>query len=105
MRKKEYQQLVKKAEELKGRRKKRFISELEIDKMRILDRKLSLKGKRIRIYSFDGFVANSYKYKADIDYIERQYDSDGNKKIIIGQTSAKRPFGNAPLIAVNNKGI
>jgi hypothetical protein len=104
MNKKERAQIEKRAADLTGRRQSRYISKPEIDKMAALDRKKTLAGKRIRVYSFDGFVPNSYKYRADIDYIERYYDPETGKKIFtVSQTGASRSHGNGSLVTVNGR--
>jgi len=99
----EYKKLIEKATEVKGRRRYRYISTVEIDKIRELDKKRSLNGKPIRVYSSDGFVPNSYRGTSMIDYIERWYDDDGKKHFSIGQTSANRSYGDGPLVTVNHR--
>ena len=102
MKKKEIDKLIKAAKEMKGRRQRRFIDVGEINIMAKLDRKRSLNGKTIRVYSNDGFVANSYKYRADIDAIERTYIN--NKKTFnIVQVGAKRSHGKGSLVTVDNR--
>ena len=88
--------------ELKGRRRNRFISDVEIEEMASLDRKKNLAGKVIRVYSNDGFVANSYFGNPVVDYIERIF-VDGKKQFSIGQCGAKRAYGSASLITVNSR--
>jgi hypothetical protein len=80
------------------------VDEAEIQEMAELDRKRSLAGKNIRVYSGDGFVSKSYKYWAPIDYVERGYD-DGKKYFRIGQTDAKRSMGNGSLTTINGRGV
>ena len=102
MTKSEIKKLTADAKQMKGSRRSRFIDENEIDTMAKLDRKRTLSGKTIRIYSNDGFVANSYKYPANIDAIERTYEN--NKKVFnIVQVGAKRAHGRGPSITVNNR--
>ena len=102
MKKQDKKNLIEKAIELKGRRNLRFISDFEINEMATLDRKKKLAGKTIRIYSTDGFVANSYFGNAVIDYIERTY-ADEKKQFSIGQVSAKRSNGNGALTTVSGR--
>jgi hypothetical protein len=102
MNKKEKEMLKKQAENLKGKRQTRYISDKEIEKMAELDRKRNLKGKTIRVYSFDGFVANSYKYPSYIDYIERTCENE-KKKFRVNQTGASRSYGTGSLITVNGR--
>ena len=103
MRAKEKKELIERARILQGRRRSRFVSEAEVDRMAELDRKRSLDGKEIRIYSYDGFVANAYDYRCMIDYIHRSYDENGKKHFTIGQTDAKRPRGDGALVTVNGR--
>lgn len=106
MNKKERASIEKRAEELKGRRSVRTIDADEIDKMAEMDRKRSLAGKTIRVYSFDGFVSNSYANKhfsVKIDFIQREYDVEGKKMFIVGQCGAGRSYGGGSLVTVNNR--
>jgi hypothetical protein len=103
MKLRDQQKLFEAAVKLQGRRKRRYISGQEILIMARLDRKRSLAGKRIRVYSWDGFVPNSYKYPATIDYIERWYDDDGNKHFGVFQTGASRSGGNGAQVTVNGR--
>ena len=104
MNKKEKAALIEDAKILKGRRSTRFIDISEIEIMLKLDRKKSLKGKTIRVYSEDGFVSNSYKYRSQIDWIVRWYDKTGKKHFGIGSGSAARSNGTGALITVNGRG-
>jgi hypothetical protein len=81
MKKSEKELIENQAEMMKGKRRNSYISKKEIEKMESLDRKTTLKGKTIRVYSLDGFVPNSYKYFAPIDFIERSYEPETGKKI------------------------
>ena len=104
MKKSERESIENQAETMKGKRRNRYISKKEIDKMESIDRKATLKGKTIRVYSFDGFVPNSYKYFAPIDFIERSYEPETGKKIFrVGQTGASRSHGSGSLITVNGR--
>ena len=102
MNKKEKNKLLEAATALKGHRRSRYISTPEIERMAEIDRKRSLNGKRIRVYSLDGFVSNSYKYPAYIDYVERNY-IEGKKVFHVGQTGASRSYGGGALVTVNNR--
>lgn len=102
MTKKEKKQLVMEAAKLKGRRSVRYISIDEIEEMARLDRKKSVSGKNIRVYSSDGFVPGSYKYPATIDYVYRTY-IDGKKKFSIHQGDASRRHGSGALVCVGNR--
>ena len=102
MTKSERTKLMTEAEAIKGRRQLRFVNEAEIDIMACIDRKRSLTGKPVRVYSNDGFVANSYGYQPRIDYVGKIY-VDGKKKLFIGQGDASRSNGKGALVTVNNR--
>jgi len=92
-----------KAAAMAGKRKSRYISEYEIEKMAAMDKKKSLAGKTIRVYSHDGFVPNSYKYRIQIDFVERRYDEEGVKTFFVGNTDAKRSYGGGAFITVDGR--
>jgi hypothetical protein len=104
MKKSEKTTLLEKALALAGKRRNRTIGKKEIEKLCELDRKTSLNGKSIRVYSRDGFVANSYNkgFFTPIDFIERWYDN-GVKKFTVSQAGANRSHGNGALVTVNGK--
>lgn len=58
--------------------------------------------KTIRVYSHQGFVPNSYKYRCDIRYFEATR-ADGGFKVIASFTGAKRSHGNGALVTVNGR--
>ena len=99
MTKKQKENLLKAAKKLKGRRSVRYVGEKEIKTMADLDKKRSLAGETIRVYSQDGFVPNSY-WGGIIDVIERNF-SDGKKIFSITQTYACRSYGRGALVTIN----
>jgi hypothetical protein len=103
MNKKEKSELLEAARLMQGRRKTRYIDGYEIHIMSCLDRKRSLNGKVIRVYSVSGFVPNSYGNQAKIDYVERYYDDLGIKKFRIGHNGASRSYGRGATITVNGR--
>jgi len=103
MNKREKAKLIAEAEVARGKRTRRYVNIIEIETMEKLDRKPSLKGKTIRVYSEEGFVPNSYKYQSSIDFVERDYDANGKKRFYVGSTSANRCAGNGALITVNQR--
>ena len=103
MTKTQKQDLLDRATQIKGRRQRRYVDGAEIDAMAQLDRKRSLAGKTIRVYSVDGFVPSSYKYRAAIDCVERCYDEDGKKMFSIISVDATRPHGKGSLVTVNGR--
>jgi hypothetical protein len=103
MNKREREHLLAEAAAFRGRRKHRYVDETEVDLMSKLDRKSSLRGKTIRVYSVEGFVPHSYKWRANIDYVERGYTEDGKKYFYIGQTDAHRSHSRGATITVNKR--
>ena len=56
-------------------------------------------GKTVRVYSSDGFVPNSYKWRCEIEWIER--GKDGH--ITTGWSGAQRSYGDGPHVTVNGR--
>jgi len=55
--------------------------------------------RNVRVYSSEGFVPNSYKWRCEIEYIEFvNCYPDG--KIIRGWTSAQRSYGQQSLVII-----
>jgi hypothetical protein len=54
---------------------------------------------RVRVYSPDGFVPNSYKWRCDIQYCEVRR-VDGKLEVITGWSSAKRTHAAGNLFVV-----
>ena len=55
---------------------------------------------RVRVYSSWGFVANSYKYRSDIQFVEAERDANGDWVWSTGWGRAQRSFGNAATVVV-----
>ena len=55
--------------------------------------------KRVRIYSSEGFVPNSYKWPCRIEYIEAII-SAGEWHLKKGHTSAQRSYGQGNLLVI-----
>lgn len=55
---------------------------------------------RVRSYSADGFVANSYDYPATIVYCEGNRQENGTWHITVAETGAKRSRGEGSLVVV-----
>lgn len=55
--------------------------------------------RRVRVYSSDGFVARSYKYRCQIQYVEGVKSDDG-WRFSVGWTGAQRPHGTGSLVVV-----
>lgn len=56
--------------------------------------------QRVRVYSSWGFVANSYKYRSDIQWVEATLDESGNWVWTTGWGRAQRSFGKAETVVV-----
>ena len=57
--------------------------------------------KRVRVYSYRGFVPNSYKWRCTIQWIERTKEG----KIFINYTGAQRPHGIGSQWVVGGRGV
>lgn len=57
--------------------------------------------KYVRVYGSDGFVPNSYKWRAEIQYIQAVRMSESDPwEWSIGWTFAQRPNGKGSLIVI-----
>jgi hypothetical protein len=52
------------------------------------------KTSRVRVYGHRGFVPNRYKWRCDIQHIERDWDDDGEEHVSVGWGGAQRPHAN-----------
>lgn len=60
----------------------------------------------IRVYSSDGFVPNSYKYRADISYLQATRNAETGKfEVGAGTVDAKRSRGNGALVTINSRAL
>lgn len=55
--------------------------------------------KRVRVYSERGFVARAYKWRCDIEWIERGAAGD----VTHGFSGAQRSHGDGPLATINGR--
>ena len=94
--------LMEMAKSANGRARTRTIGKSEAQEILDLVASADDKVNTIRVYSRDGFVANSYKYRADIRYFEATR-KDG--KLVIGASygDAKRSHGNGALVTINGR--
>lgn len=93
------------AKSANGRARNRTIGEKEAQAILDLVENASDSDRKIRVYSFDGFVANSYKYHAEIRYFEARRTESGEFNIIASYGDAKRPHGEGALITVNGRAL
>jgi hypothetical protein len=93
------------AEKANGRRRARTIGREEVESFVALLRKHRRDENvhTIRVYSEEGFVPNSYKYRADITALEATREEDGGWTVKALVVRAKRPRGSGPLATVNNR--
>lgn len=56
--------------------------------------------KRVRVYSSWGFVPNSYKYRAEIQFVEAEIDDDGDWVWTVKWGRAQRSNGRGDTVVV-----
>ncbi len=87
------------AKKTNGRRRTRILYTGDIrDLLDAIDQNPS--ANRVRSYSADGFVPNSYDYPAEISYCEGNRNEDGTWNIVVGTTGAKRSRGEGSLLVI-----
>jgi hypothetical protein len=90
--------IMEEARRLEGRARKRCLS--RGDAKVFVELREDNPGKRVRVYSCQGFVPNSYHYRADITFVE----CGPNGSIVVGRTAASRSNGRGSLRVVGNRG-
>ncbi len=96
--------LMEMAKKVNGRARNRTIGEVEAKEIMELVANADDMTNTIRVYSRDGFVPNSYKYRCEIRYFEATR-KEGKLVIGAGYGDAKRSHGNGALVTVNGRGI
>lgn len=91
------------AKKANGRSRRRTIGKTEVNEMMELIAAAGDHVHTIRVYSFDGFVPNSYKWPVSICYLEARRGEDGEFAVIATTTDAKRSHGNGALVTVNGR--
>jgi hypothetical protein len=94
--------LMEMAKKANGRARARTIGEAEAQAMLNLVADADDTVNTIRVYSQNGFVPNSYKYRCDIRYFEANR-RDGELVIGASTTDAKRSRGVGALVTVNGR--
>ena len=96
--------LMELAKSANGRAKKRTIGKGEAAEMLGLLEKYQNDEnvEVIRVYSQQGFVPNSYKFRCDIRYFEAK-KVDGIFKVLASFSSAQRSRGHGALVTVNGR--
>ncbi len=97
--------LMEMASEVNGRRRNRILTVREAYEFMDLLDNAAENTKQIRVYSFQGFVANSYKSRAPISYFYATRLPNGDFKIGASTCDAKRSYGHGALITINGKRI
>lgn len=95
--------LMEMAAKVNGRAKQRTIGMVEAETMLQEIRSAGDNVNTIRVYSRDGFVPNSYKYRVVICYFEAYRNEDGSFNVIASQSDAKRSRGQGALVTVNGR--
>jgi hypothetical protein len=99
------EQLIEMAKAVNGKARNRTIGKREAQEIIDLvnQHRENQDTHTIRVYSLDGFVANSYNYRADIRYFEATRNADGEFVIKADMTGAKRGYGSGALVTINGR--
>lgn len=96
--------LTDKVAKANGTRKTRILRQSDIESFVDLVNEATPEQHTIRVYSSDGFVPNSYKYRADISYLQATRNAEtGEFHIGAGTTDAKRSNGSGSHITINGR--
>ena len=97
------EQIMTVAKLVNGQRRNRilFLSDVE-DLMDAIDQHPD--AKTIRSYSKHGFVANSYKWRAEIVYCQATKNDNDSYDIVVRNADAKRSFGAGALVTIDGRG-
>lgn len=90
------------AQRINGRRRTRTIDKRDVSLFAQTLRERFDNAQIVRVYSSDGFVANSYKYRADIVYLQAVKVENG-WRIEASTTDAKRSYGAGARITVDGR--
>lgn len=98
--------LQEKVQKVNGSRKNRILRPDDIARFVELVNAATPDQHTIRVYSSDGFVPNSYGYRAEISYLQAVRNSEtGEFDCDADVAGAKRSYGLGPLVTINNRGI
>lgn len=97
--------LQKSVSKANGRRRTRILSQGDVEKFVQLvnENADNPEVHTIRVYSDEGFVANSYKYRADISCLEANRQEDGTFHCGAFTVDARRSHGNGSLVTINQR--
>ena len=96
-------ELLEMAAKVNGRARNRIIGKVEAEILMDTVASAPEKAHTIRVYSRDGFVPNSYKYRAEIRYFEATRTDSGEWKYTASYCDAKRSHGNGALVTINGR--
>lgn len=98
------EELQEKVAKANGTRKTRILSQKDVERFVELVNAADEKTHTIRVYSSDGFVPNSYKYRSYISYLQANRNPETGKfQIGASTTDAKRSHGNGSLETINGR--
>lgn len=96
--------LQEKVQKANGTRKNRILRPSDIERFVELVNNATPEQHTIRVYSSDGFVPNSYKYRASISVLTATRDAETGEFVIGGGVvDAKRSRGVGALVTVNGR--
>lgn len=96
------------AQKANGRRKDRIVTKNDILRFEeMVNQYLDNREiKSIRVYSSHGFVANSYKWRAEISVLQATRNEETGELVISGFTvDAKRSYGSGALVTINGRAV
>lgn len=94
--------LMEMAKSANGKARQRTIGKAEATEILKLVERADDSVHTIRVYSHDGFVPNSYKYRCEIRYFEATR-KDGELVIRTGYCDAKRSRGEGAIVTINGR--
>lgn len=98
--------LESKVQKANGTRKSRILHPADVEQFVELVNTATPEQNIIRVYSSDGFVPHSYKYRCDISYLQATRNPEtGEFQIGAGITDAKRSRGSGSLITINGRAL
>jgi len=98
-------QLVEMAKAVNGRARTRILGQTEAQTILdlVAQHNETNTVQTIRVYSRDGFVANSYNYRSETRYFEATRNAEGQLVVGVGACDAHRAHGCGALITINGR--
>lgn len=98
------EELKQKVDNANGSRKTRILHPGDVKNFVELINNATPEQKTIRVYSSDGFVPKSYKYRCAISYLQATRNPEtGEFQIGASTTDAKRSHGSGALVTINGR--